>query len=336
MIVNERTQQLAVLLNVMGENNASQALESFDSEIGQELKRLLKEFESDPPTNSEVEYVLDDFERYFNFAFQQIQKLDGEGSGSRSDSNETNDIETEEESYKAKFGSIITFSKPALTGDTKHDLNLLHPYQVAYAIRNDNPNSIVVVIKSLTDAHAAQTMENLPADVRLKVFLRMADPIDISQEVEKQILEATLQSAMKVESRVPEIDRTGQLVALTRSLPKNIRLPLLEKLVEENEELAESVRAEMYQFDDLLKLTDKDIQKVLGQCDTDSLVLALVRASDNIREKILTNMSKRARQTIEEELEFKTNAKEEEMEAGRKAVVAVLMRMDEEGEITLE
>jgi len=335
--VNERTQQLAVLLNLLGEESAEQAIANFDAGTSEELQRVLAEFKTDPPTPSEIEYVLDDFDRYFTFAFQQLQQEETERQKSGVVSTDTaTDVETQIESYHAKFGSIITFSKPNLTGDTKHDLNLLHPYQVAYAIRNDNPNSIAVVINSLTDAHAAQTMENLPPDIRLEVFLRMADPMEMSIEVEQQILDATLQAAMKVESRVPEVDRTGQLVALTRSLPKTVRVPLLEKLLETNQELALAVKQEMYRFEDLMKLSDQDIQKVLGQCDTDSLVLALVHADPEVKEKLLNNMSKRARQTIEEELDFKSNVREEEAQSGVKAVVAVLMRLDEGGEISLE
>ena len=327
--MKERTQQLAVLLNVMGEENANNAIDNFDTEVADELKQVLKEFESDPPTAAEIELVLDDFERYFNFAFQHIEAEEAENQ--KVDTTETTDAVEPEDESKA----IITFPKLTLTGDTKHDLNRIHPYQLAYAIRNDNPNSIVVVIKSLNDTHAAQTMENLPAEVRTEVFLRIADSLDINPEVEKQILEAALHSAMKVESRVPEVDRTGQLVALSRSLPKEIRVPLLEKLIEVNDELAQSVKEEMYRFEDLLKLESQDIQKVLGQCDTDSLVLALVKSDDEIKEKLLGCMSKRARQTIEDELEFKTNAKDDEIEVGVKDVIGVMMRMDEEGEISL-
>ena len=336
--MDERTQQLAVLLNIMGEDNAQTALDGFDADVASQLSGILNEYKSDPPSMEEIELVLDDFERFFNFAYQQYQSSPTQSESKvPSDSvDNSNDIDSEEEAYDAKFDTIITFSKPNLTGDVNHDLNLLHPYQVAKAIRNDNPNSIAVVINVLNNDHAGQTMENLPKDVRLEVFLRMAEPKTIAPEVQEQILKAALESALKVEQRVAEVDRTGQMVALARSLPKNIRAPLMDKLAEEFEELAEDVKKEMYQFEDIAKLEDRDIQKVLGQSDTDSLVLALVSANDSLKQRLLNNMSKRARQTIEEELEFRTNASEEEIDAGKREIVGVLMRMDEEGEISLE
>ena len=328
--MNDRTQQLAVLLNLMGEENANKAISSFDTEVVEELKQVLREYESDPPSPAEIEMVLDDFERYFQFAFKHLEALEtGETADAQPEIADT-PVATDD------APSVISFPKPDLTGEVTHDLNLLHPYQIAYAIRNDNPNSIVVVLKSLSDSRAAQALEELPEDVRLDVFLRMADAAEMHPEIEKQILSAALESALLVESRVPEVDRTGQLVALSRSLPKKVRVPLLEKLNEVNDELAKNVKESMYRFDDLLKLESQDIQKVLGQCDTDSLVLALVKAEEDVKEKLMSSVSKRARQTIEEELEYKTKATEEEIEAGKKEVVMVLMRMDEAGEITLE
>jgi flagellar motor switch protein FliG len=65
------------------------------------------------------------------------------------------------------------------------------------------------------------------------------------------------------------------------------------------------------------------------------LVLALVKAEESLKERLLGNMSKRARQTILDELEFKTNASEDEVKEGEKEIVGVLMKMEEEGEISL-
>jgi flagellar motor switch protein FliG len=299
-----------------------------------ELNRVMAEFKSDPPTESEVRYVLDDFERFFSFALLHIQ--DELSDGTPDIGKKRNEAQgAEEEHFGVQFEAVRTFPKPKLTGDVRHDLNLLHPYQVAYAIKHDNPSSIAVVIRNLTDAHAAKTLEMLPADVQRAAFLQLAQTTCISQRVQQQILEATLKSAMRVETRVPEQNRTGQMVALVRSLPKNIRNPLMESLLEQDRELAQAVKAELYQFDDLLRLEDRDLQKVLAQSSSDALVIALVDASDDLKTKLFNNMSKRARQTIEDELQFKANANPVDIAAGKKQIVEILMRMDEAGEINL-
>jgi flagellar motor switch protein FliG len=82
-------------------------------------------------------------------------------------------------------------------------------------------------------------------------------------------------------------------------------------------------------------LEDRDLQKVLAQSSSDALVIALVDASDDLKTKLFNNMSKRARQTIEDELQFKANANPVDIAAGKKQIVEILMRMDEAGEINL-
>lgn len=335
----ERTQQLAILLNLLGDDAVETAKNALEPDTSKQLNRFINEFKADPPSKKEIDFVLEDFDRFFSFAMETMQtELDELAAEEEAKQAElANQIDEEEEDqFDASLDSIKYFVRPELTGDPKLDLNLLHPYQVSYAIKQDSPMAISIVLKSLSEVHAGKTLEYLPESVRLPVFLQLANPVAVSEKVEMQILKATLNSALKVEQRIPEENQKAQMVAVTRSLPKNIRSDLLEKLKEEFPDLADEVKAEMYQFDDLMKLDDKDIQKILSQSDSDALVLTLVTAEDEIKEKLLGNMSKRARQTIEDELEFKSGAKPEEIESGKRQIVDVLAKLDEAGEITLE
>ena len=332
----ERTQQLAVLLNILGEDAVETALNVLEPTTAEDLKRFLGEFKNDPPSKTEVDFVLEDFDRFFSFAMDTIQRELEEVEAERQAEIANQIAEEEEAQFDASLDSIRFFVRPELTGDPKLDLNLLHPYQVAQAIRSDSPTAISIVLKALSEVHAGKTLEYLPAETRLPVFMQIANPVKVTEKVEMQILHATLEAALVVEQRVPEEDQKGQMVGITRSLPKNIRGELLEKLKEEQPELADEVKSEMYQFDDLLKLNEKDIQKILAQSDSDALVLALVSAEDEIKAKLLDNMSKRARQTIEDELEFKGNAKEEEIESGKRQIVEVIVKLDEAGEISVD
>ena len=339
MASTERTQQLAILLNLLGDEAVETAKDALQPDTSEQLTRYIKEFKTDPPSKTEIDFVLEDFDRFFSFAMETIQtELDELAAEEEAKEAEiANRIDEEAEAqFDASLDSIKFFIRPELTGDPKLDLNLLHPYQVSYAIKQDNPMAISIVLKCLSEVHAGKTLEYLPESVRLPVFLQLANPVSVSEKVEMQILKATLASALKVEQRIPEEDQKAQMVAVTRSLPKDIRSDLLEKLKEEFPDLADAVKSEMYQFDDILKLADKDIQKILAQSDSDALVLTLVSAEDEIKEKLLGNMSKRARQTIEDELEFKSGAKPEEIESGKRQITEILAKLDEAGEITLE
>ena len=120
-----------------------------------------------------------------------------------------------------------------------------------------------------------------------------------------------------------------------RSLPKTVRIPMMEQLVTSDPDLAGQVKSQLYQFEDLNKLSERDMQKVLGQTNTESLVLALQGADEELVSRILGNLSKRARESLVEEMEFKTDASQDEIAIGRDAIAKVLAELDEAGTITM-
>ncbi len=339
-----QSEMLAVLLNLMGKDAASAALEGVPAATSKQVKATMEEFESQPPTQDEVELVVDDFVKYFRFAMKTVGKQIEENGGEDEAATPSLQaakappltLQIAEEDFEVELEPVKRFLPIALTGDHLQDLTRLHPYQVAYAIRDEASITISHVIRKLATEHAAKTLEFLPDALRPAVFLQLAQPSNISDVILEMILETTVQKAMRVEKREPVTDAAEQMVTLIRSVPKSIRIPMLEELERTDEELSNKVKAQMYQFDDISTLNDKDLQQVLGQTSTESLVLALQGVDESLVDKILGNMSKRARESFQEEMGFKTNVKQEEIDVGRAEVVRVLMELDESGSISLE
>ena len=140
-----RSEQLALLLNLLGEEATSAALASMDGESSQPVKAALEDFKVQPPTQEEVEFVLDDFEKYFRFAMETIGE-DEQHDDSESQ-HETPILQIAEERFDVSLEPIKKFTAPELTGNIVHDLNRMHPYQVAYAIRDDYPITIAAVVR---------------------------------------------------------------------------------------------------------------------------------------------------------------------------------------------
>lgn len=337
-----QTEMLAVLLNLMGDEAATTALEGVPAATSKQVKATLEEFKTHPPTQDEVEYVVDDFVKYFRFAMKTVDKKMAEAPEpeDKDVAEETHSapqiLQLAEEDFEVEIEPEKKFQQPTLTGNHIQDLTRLHPYQVAYAIRDEDAIIISLVIRNLATEHAAKTLEFLPESLRPAVFLQLAQPCNVSDAVLEKILESTVQVAMRVEKRETVVDAAQQMVTLIRSVPKDIRVPMLEELQKTDEELSNKVKAQMYQFDDLALLGDRDLQQVLGQTSTDSLVLAVQGVDQSLIDKILGNMSKRARESFEEELSFKSNVKQEEIDVGRAEVVRVLAELDEAGTISLE
>lgn len=91
----------------------------------------------------------------------------------------------------------------------------------------------------------------------------------------------------------------------------------------------------MFTFEDVNKLDNKAIQSVLKEVSSDALVIALKGASNELKEKILGNMSSRAAEALKEDLESRGPVRLSEVEAQQKDILKVVRRLADEGQITI-
>ena len=110
---------------------------------------------------------------------------------------------------------------------------------------------------------------------------------------------------------------------------------LLENLAQEDPDLVEEIRRLMFVFDDINKLTDKQVQSVLKNVETSQWAMALKGASEELKTKILGNMSQRAAQMLKEEMEFLGPVKLSDVEGVQQQVVDVIRKLEDAGEIQI-
>src|SRR5690606_18510982 len=103
----------------------------------------------------------------------------------------------------------------------------------------------------------------------------------------------------------------------------------------EDPELAEEIRRLMFVFDDILKLSDKDIQTVLKNVETAQWAMALKKASEELKAKIMGNLSSRAADMLREEMEYLGPTKLSEVERVQQQIVDIVRRLEDAGEVTL-
>ena len=88
-------------------------------------------------------------------------------------------------------------------------------------------------------------------------------------------------------------------------------------------------------FEDLLEVEDRGIQLVLREVQSESLIVALKGASEELREKIFKNMSQRAAEMLREDLEAKGPVKLSEVESEQKEILKVVRRLADEGQVVI-
>ncbi len=348
MIGFSSEERLAIFLTLLGDQAVEVALPQLQGERPERVRRYLEDYRQEPPTDEEVAVVLEDFDRYFRFAVNTLEKqLDRGQSDSPSGGKQPPKEVTPEAKEQAKRAAIAAVRKrdvtkeqvefPVIdaTSDPSQDLNYLHPYQIAKVIGDDQPKTIAMVLAKVDPDQAADVLKFLTQEVRTKTFLLMSHPITVPDPIVQKVLRSTFDKANAIRFSQPVVDRTSQLVAVLRSMPKSARLEILNQLRDQQPDLANDIRSKMFEFEDLLRLDNRSVQAVLAKLASDRLVMSLTKAPDEILQKVLGNMSKRARETMEEEISFNSRATEKDIEEARAEVAQLLAQMDEAGEISL-
>ncbi len=210
------------------------------------------------------------------------------------------------------------------------------PSQILNFIQNEHPQTIALVLAYLDQEQAALIMSSLNSEKQTEVAKRIATmertSPDVIKEVER-VLEQKLSSLMTNEyTAAGGIDSiVGILNLADRATEKKI----LEDLDEENPELAEEIRQKMFVFEDIILLTDRDVQILLRQVETDDLALALKTASDEVAEKIFGNQSKRAAEMLKEDIEFLGPVRISDVEEAQQKIVNEIRRLEEAGEVVI-
>jgi flagellar motor switch protein FliG len=203
-------------------------------------------------------------------------------------------------------------------------------------IQDEHPQTIALILAHLTPDKASEILAGLKDEKQVEVVARISRMEQTSPEVIKEVekgLEHRLSGIMSDRlQRVGGVEAVAEILNLTdRTTEKGI----LEKMGEEDPELVEQIRRLMFVFEDILLVNDKGIQAVLKEVETSELVLALRTATDELKNKILSNMSERAAQMIREEMEYMGPVRLSDVETAQQKIVDVVRRLEDSGEIII-
>src|SRR5947209_3692180 len=116
-----------------------------------------------------------------------------------------------------------------------------------------------------------------------------------------------------------------------RSTERNV----LDAITERDESLGAEVRRLLFVFEDIIKLDDRAIQLILREADQKDLALALRGVADEVKDRILANMSERGAQMLVEEMQFQPPQRKRDIEEAQGRVVAIVRKLEEAGAVVL-
>ncbi len=204
-------------------------------------------------------------------------------------------------------------------------------------IIDEHPQTIALILSHLPPAHGAEIIAGLPSDRQLAVIRRVAtmgqtNP-EIIQEVERG-LESRMSSVMS-----QQFEKAGGVPTVAEILNVTDRATersLLENLAQEDPDLVEEIRRLMFVFEDINKFANKDVQTVLKNVETSQWAMALKGASEELKSKILGNMSQRAADMLREEMDYLGPVRLSNVEQVQQQIVDIVRRLEDSGEISMQ
>lgn len=214
------------------------------------------------------------------------------------------------------------------------NLRAAHPAEIASRIRGEHPQTIAVLLAQLDPAQSAAVLAELAEDQSAEVVYRLARVERIAPEV-MEVLRATYGSGSSWDgARGASVQGGPAAVAAVLNRMRLAREQgLLEHIARRDRHMAEEIRNLMFVFEDLIKLDDRALQRLLRDVQTKELALALKSSSEELKERIFSLLSNRAADVLREEMEFLGLVRAREVEIAQANVIKLLRALEDTGEI---
>jgi flagellar motor switch protein FliG len=213
----------------------------------------------------------------------------------------------------------------------------LDPRTVASFLRNEHPQTVALVLAHLERPQAGQVLAQFPENLQIEVVRRVASLDQVSPAIIEEIDAALREEIALVEEVGGRLVGGPQSVAeILNQMERTQEGTILKRLEEEEqEELAEEIRRFLFTFEDLLGVEDRGMMALLKEVNTQELALALKVASDELKSKFFQNMSSRAAEMLQEELEIMAPARLRDVEGAQQKIIQVAKRLEAEGQLVL-
>lgn len=319
-----KVRRMAMFLVIIGPDSAASILRSFDD---LEVEALSKEM-------VELELIDEDLQ---SKVIQEFSSLLIESAGSVRGGY---DVALQVlEAAKGPYVARNMVGKMAPTRESKgviEEIGEMETRQIANLIKGEQPQTISFLLGSMEEHKAAELIHLLSPEKRSEVVLRMGalepTPGTILNKVVRNLSRHLDSCGNQTMTHFGGVSRVAKIL---NHLDKSVSKSLLTELEESDANLGAEVRKKMFSFNDLVSISVQDMQRVMREVDTSTLVMAMKPASGILQDKIYSALSKRAAEGLKEELELLGSVRLKEVEASQEAIINIVRQLEDEGEITL-
>ncbi len=319
----EGIEKSAILLMSLGEEAAASVFKYLGPREVQKLGQAMAALKN--VTRDSIDGVIGD-----------LQKAAGEKSSVGMDSNEYVRTVLTKALGDDKAAGLI--DRILQGGDTSgiEGLKWMDSPSVSDLIKNEHPQIIATILVHLDRDQASEVLGLFPDTLRNDVLLRIATLDGIQPSALKELNDVLTKllsgSANLKKSPMGGIRTAAEIMNFMSGAAEGT---VIETIREYDADLAQKILDEMFVFDNLIDIDDRGIQLILREVQSESLIVALKGASEELREKIFKNMSGRAAEMLREDLEAKGPVRLSEVEGEQKEILKLVRRLADEGQIML-
>jgi len=320
-----RQQKLAIFLICVGPESAAEVLKHFDDT---EIEQLCREMSGFPVVTEGVQKLA--MEEFSSVVASSVNSaLGGLPYAQRT-------LEIAKGDYKAS--SIIGRVGPVGTSvDVIKDISEMEGRQIFNLVKHEQPQTISFVLSYLDPGKSAEVFALLSPELREEVIERLGTIESTSLELVGKIARSL---GRHFDTKVrPSFHHSGGVRAvagLLNQLDKDMSKTLLARIEERNATLGAAIRKKLFSFEDLSRLASADLQRVLREVDSSNLAISMKSASESLREKIYAGLSKRAAESLREEIELLGPVRLKDVEAAQDVIIQTVRKLEEEGQISLD
>jgi len=215
-------------------------------------------------------------------------------------------------------------------------LKSLDVVSIANFLTFEHPQTGALILANLESDQAAQVLSLLPAHKRDAMVYRLATTEEVSPNMVDE-LNAVLEEELRLGSSQNAIPMggTGLVAEILNSVKKNVEGEIFTSLESKDPDVAEEIRGKMFVFEDLEAIDDRGMQEVLREVSKEELLLALKPVEGPLRDKFFNNMSSRAAESLQEDMESRGPVKLSEVESAQQNIIKTVQRLAGEGRVVL-
>jgi len=316
-------QRAAVFLMILGEEIASEVLKFLEPKEVQKIGGAMAELPN--VSRTEVQNVVDEFASL-------VDEQTAIGIGAEDYLRKVMVAALGEDRAGSLMDGILIGGKSR----GLESLKWMDARAVADLIRLEHPQIVAIVVSYLDSDHAAQVLSYLPEHTRGEIIMRIATLENIHPHA-LQELEETLerQFAGNSGSKAPIVGGLRRAADILNFMDTASEEDILSSVRDFDQTLGDRIQELMFTFENLVELDDRSMQRVLREVTSEQLILSLKGATNDVKALILRNMSKRASESLLEDLESRGPVRLSEVEAAQKEVLASVRRLADAGEVVL-